>query len=86
MADIRMREVLEGEVPPNGGSAIQDHVDRPVVVGEGPNNYLCGNCGNLLAEHLSPPQMNIQVRIRCAKCGSLQVALQPEKEAAAAKK
>ncbi len=86
MADIRMREVLEGEVPPNGGSAIQDHVDRPVVVGEGPNNYLCGNCGNLLAEHLSPPQMNIKVRIRCAKCGSLQVALQPEKEAAGAKK
>jgi ribosomal protein S27AE len=86
MADIRMREVLEGEVPPNGGSAIQDHVDRPVVVGEGPNNYLCGNCGNLLAEHLSPPQMNIKVRIRCAKCGSLQVALQPEKEATAAKK
>jgi DNA-directed RNA polymerase subunit RPC12/RpoP len=86
MADIKMREVLEGEVPPNGGSAIQDHVDRPVVVGEGPNNYLCGNCGNLLAEALSPPQMNIKVRIRCAKCGSLQVALQPEKEEAGAKK
>jgi ribosomal protein S27AE len=86
MADIKMREVLEGEVPPNGGSAIQDNPDRPVVVGYGPNNYLCGNCGNLLAEGMSPPQMNIKVRIRCGKCGSLQVALQPDREEAAAKK
>jgi DNA-directed RNA polymerase subunit RPC12/RpoP len=86
MADISMREVEPDEVPPNAGNAIQDDVDRPVFYGVGEDNYLCGNCGNLLAVEMQPAQMNIKVRIRCAKCGSLQVAIQPEpKEKAPAK-
>jgi ribosomal protein S27AE len=86
MAELAMREVEPGEIPPNGGSALQDDPNRPVFYGVGENNYVCGNCGNLLAEHVSPAQMTIKVRVRCGKCASIQVALQPEPEEGAPKK
>ena len=33
MGRVTMRRVREGEVPPSGGTAIQEEVDRPVFTG-----------------------------------------------------
>ena len=41
-----MREIRPGEVPRDGGTAIQDDPDRPVFSGNGPDDYVCVQCGN----------------------------------------
>ena len=41
MATKTMRHVREGEIPIDGGTAIQDDPDRPVFRGNGADDYLC---------------------------------------------
>ena len=36
-----MRRVQEGEVPPDGGTAVQENADRPVFRGNGAYDYVC---------------------------------------------
>ena len=67
MADITMLDLDPGAIPEAFGTAIQDKADAPVFHGNGPDNYFCATCGNLLAERMPPGQMR-KVRIRCAKC------------------
>jgi phage FluMu protein Com len=74
MARVAMRRVREGEVPLGGGTAIQEHVDRPVFSGNGPDDYVCADCGNVLAASMQPVQMTLKVRIRCARCRTVNVA------------
>ena len=45
MATVRMREIREGEVPFDGGTAIQEEPDRPAFAGNGPDDYVCVRCG-----------------------------------------
>ncbi|HLG08176.1 MAG TPA: hypothetical protein VI409_05845 [Gaiellaceae bacterium] len=75
MATIRMRQIREGEVPFDGGTAIQDDVDRPVFHGNGPDDYVCVVCGNVLAVAMNPVQMTKKVRVRCARCSTVNVAV-----------
>ena len=49
VARIAMRRTAPGEVPPDGGTAVQEHPDRPVFRGNGPDDYVCVECGNVLA-------------------------------------
>ena len=49
MARVVMRAVRPGEVPPDGGTALQEEPDRPVFRGNGPDDYVCVKCGNVLA-------------------------------------
>ncbi len=58
MATLAMRHVREGEVPRDGGTAVQEAVDRPVFQGNGPDDYVCVECGNLLATAMPPEYMN----------------------------
>ena len=44
-----MRQIREGEVPRDGGTAVQEDPDRPVFRGNGPDDYVCVECGNVLA-------------------------------------
>ena len=44
-----MRRVERGEVPYDGGTAVQDDAARPVFRGHGDVDYVCVECGNLLA-------------------------------------
>jgi ribosomal protein S27AE len=44
-----------------------DKPDVPVFHGNGPDDYFCATCGNLLAERMPAAQMR-KVRIRCGKC------------------
>jgi phage FluMu protein Com len=75
MARVEMRRVRAGEVPPDGGTAIQDDADRPVFHGNGPDDYVCVECGNLLAEAMHHQQMTLKVRIRCGRCRTVNVAI-----------
>jgi phage FluMu protein Com len=75
MARVEMRRVREGEVPRDGGTAIQEHADRPVFTGNGPDDYVCVECGNVLAASMNAVQMTLKVRIRCARCRTVNVAI-----------
>jgi phage FluMu protein Com len=75
MARLTMRQVRPGEVPPDAGTAVQEDVDRPVFHGNGPDDYVCVECGNVLAEAMHHQQMTLKVRIRCARCRTVNVAI-----------
>jgi phage FluMu protein Com len=83
MATITMRQIREGEVPFDGGTAIQDDVDRPVFYGNGPDDYVCVVCGNILAVAMNPVQMTKKVRVRCGRCSTVNVAVTEEPDAPA---
>lgn len=69
-----MRAVQAGEVPVDGGTAVQDHADRPVFRGNGDDDYVCVSCGNVLATGMAPEYMTRRVRVRCGRCGTVNIA------------
>jgi hypothetical protein len=75
MASVVMRRIREGEVPPDGGTAIQEDVDRPAFRGNGPDDYVCVECGNVLATSMHAMQMTKKVRVKCARCSTVNVAV-----------
>jgi hypothetical protein len=74
MARVEMREIREGEVPFAAGTAVQEAPDRPAFRGNGPDDYVCVKCGNVLAASMHEMQMTKKVRVRCAVCGTVNVA------------
>jgi hypothetical protein len=76
MARKSMRRVQPGEVPSDGGTAIQMDPDRPVFRGNGPDDHVCVECGNVLAASMPPEYMNRKVRVRCARCRTVNVAVE----------
>jgi len=76
-----MRRVREGEVPFDGGTAVQEDAGRPVFHGNGPNDYVCVECGNVLAAGMDPEHMTRRVRVRCARCRTVNVAITDESPA-----
>ena len=78
MAVITMREIQEGEIPFAAGTAVQDDPARPVFNGNGENDYACVKCGNVLAHDMHPFQMNVKLRIKCAVCDTINVAVQED--------
>ena len=78
MATVQMREVREGEVPVGGGTAIQEDPARPAFSGNGPNDYVCVKCGNVLAAAMDPAYMTKKVRVRCGRCSTVNVAVEDE--------
>jgi ribosomal protein S27AE len=75
MARIEMRRIREGEVPRDGGTAVQEDADRPAFTGNGPDDYVCVECGNVLAASMQAVQMTKKVRVKCARCGVVNVAV-----------
>jgi phage FluMu protein Com len=69
-----MRRVQEGEVPYDGGTAVQDDADRAVFRGNGEFDYVCVECGNLLATGMDPEHMGRRVRIKCGRCRTVNIA------------
>lgn len=79
-----MREIRPGEVPFDGGTAVQDDPSRPVFRGNGGDDYLCVSCANLLATGMHPLAMTKKVRVRCGRCGTVNIAVDTEAADAAA--
>ena len=75
MARVTMREVRPGEVPPDGATAVQQDPDRPAFNGNGPDDYVCVQCGNVLAKSMQEIQMTLKVRVKCARCKTVNVAI-----------
>lgn len=75
-----MRRIREGEVPFGAGTAVQDDAARPAFRGNGPFDYVCVECGNVLASAMDPGDMTKKVRIRCARCRTVNVAVTEESE------
>jgi len=71
-----MRLPREGEIPPDGGTAVQQHTEKPVFRGNGPYDYVCVACGNVLAASMPAEAMNRKVRVRCARCQTVNVAVE----------
>jgi phage FluMu protein Com len=69
-----MRRVQAGEVPYDGGTAVQEDPGRPVFRGNGAYDYACVECGNVLAEAMDPEHMGKRVRIRCGRCRTVNIA------------
>jgi phage FluMu protein Com len=70
-----MRAVRPGETPPDGGTALQEDPGRPVFRGNGPYDYVCVECGNLLAHAMALESMTKRVRIKCGRCKTVNVAV-----------
>jgi phage FluMu protein Com len=75
MARIPMRHVEPAEVPPDGGTAVQLEAGRPVFSGNGPDDYVCVECGNVLATGMGLESMTKRVRIKCGRCRTVNVAV-----------
>jgi DNA-directed RNA polymerase subunit RPC12/RpoP len=69
-----MREVQPGEVPVDGGTAVQERPERPVFRGNGEYDYVCASCGNVLAAGMDPEYMTRRVRVRCGRCRTINIA------------
>ena len=69
-----MREIQPGEVPIDGGTAIQEDPDRPVFRGNGPDDFVCVSCGTVLAAGMDQEYMTRRVRIRCGRCRTVNVS------------
>jgi hypothetical protein len=76
MARIQMRVVTGTEIPRDGGTAIQESPERPVLRGNGRDDYVCANCGNVLAASMPPEYMNRKLRVRCGRCRSVNAAVE----------
>ena len=50
-------------MPPDGGTAIQEDPAGPVFHGNGPDDYVCVECGNLLAASMDGAHMTKKVRV-----------------------
>lgn len=74
MTRVTMREVRADEIPIDGGTAIQENPHRPVFRGTGANDYLCASCGNVLATGMDPEYMTRRVRVRCARCRTVNIS------------
>jgi hypothetical protein len=74
MTTVTMKRVRPGEVPKDGGTAVQEDAGRPVFRGNGPDDYVCVECGNVLAVSMHPEQMTFRVRVRCGVCRTVNVA------------
>jgi phage FluMu protein Com len=74
-----MRRVRPGEVPPDGATAVQDDPDRPVFRANGPYDYVCVECGNVLASGMGLESMTKRVRVKCARCKTVNVAVHDAK-------
>jgi phage FluMu protein Com len=74
MAQRTMRELKKGEMPFDGGTAVQENPDRPVFRGNGADDWVCGSCGTILAERMDADYMTKKVRIRCARCRTVNVS------------
>jgi phage FluMu protein Com len=73
MATVTMRQVRPGEVSPYGGTAVPDDPDRPVFSGNGPDDFVCVSCGNVLATAMDAEYMTYKVRVRCGRCSTVNV-------------
>jgi DNA-directed RNA polymerase subunit RPC12/RpoP len=73
MASKTMRRVRPGELPHHPEAAVQEDPSQPVLRGEGGYDYVCTECGNVLAVGMDPERMDRRIPIRCGRCQTVNV-------------
>lgn len=56
--------------PADTGDDIAPEFDKPLFRGTGDTDYLCGNCGSVIAANMGPGQRVIIDAATCAACGA----------------
>ena len=74
MAVHTMRAVQPGEIPVDGGTAVQESPDRPVFRGNGSDDWVCVECGSLLAQAMDAQFMTRRVRVKCGRCRTVNIS------------
>ena len=69
-----MRELEPGEMPFDGGTAVQENPERPVFRGHGADDWVCASCGNVLAVAMDADYMTKRVRIKCGRCRTVNIS------------
>ena len=72
---VVMREIREGEVPFAAGTAIQEDPGRPAFRGNGPDDYVCVQCGNVLAQAMDAAADDEEGPGECGRCRTVNVAV-----------
>jgi hypothetical protein len=66
MGEVTMRVMPAGEVPSSGAILVVPEDGAPAFRGTGGTNFVCGECGALLAEGVNAHHWtNIFIRCRC---------------------
>ncbi len=78
MATIAMEVVSYADIPEDAGIAVQERPDRPVFRGLDGDDYVCANCGNVLATKMAPEYINAKLRIKCAACRKINAGIEVE--------
>jgi DNA-directed RNA polymerase subunit RPC12/RpoP len=76
VAQIKMRLLTQDQVPQDAGTAVQEDPQRPVFRGNGTDDYVCANCGNVLAASMPAEYMNRKLRVRCGNCKKINAAIE----------
>ena len=75
-----MRQIREGEVPPDGGTALQDDPDRPGLPRQRPLRLrLRASAATCSRPSMALEAMNKRVRIKCGRCRTINVAVYDHK-------
>jgi DNA-directed RNA polymerase subunit RPC12/RpoP len=53
-----------------GGEAVAPHPGKPLFRGTGDTDYVCGECGYVIAASMGPTQRVIVDTTICAACGA----------------
>jgi hypothetical protein len=56
--------------PPDGAARHTPELDKPLFRGTGDTDYLCGNCGLVIAASMGPAQRVIIDVATCSACGA----------------
>lgn len=56
--------------PSDAGGEIAPELGKPLFRGTGDTDYLCGNCGSLIAASMGPNQRVIVDTTTCPVCGA----------------
>jgi ribosomal protein S27AE len=64
MVDYSLRSLLAVDA---GKPVIDLKSDLPFVTGDGPNNYLCGKCRNILFKNVDIPHTR-DIIVICGRC------------------
>ena len=56
--------------PPCGADRHKPELDKPLFRGSGDTDYLCGNCGSVIAASMGPTQRVKVDAATCSACGA----------------
>jgi hypothetical protein len=56
--------------PPDGVDEVASERGKPLFRGTGDADYLCGNCGSVIAANMGPNQRVIVDSATCSACGA----------------